>query len=185
MKKRLFWLGVGALAIACLFGYAAENAAPALPTEDTSKIGVKVGEPAPALKPSGWVQGKPVKKLEQGQAYLIEFWATWCIPCRESIPHLDQLHRKYKDKGLTVIGTNVGEDPQRVKEFVEKLADKMTYRVALDEKETVAKTWYAGADENPIPFAFLIDSRGKIVWKGFPLELDEKTIEKALPGSAS
>jgi thiol-disulfide isomerase/thioredoxin len=131
------------------------------------------------------VQGDQVKQLEPGKAYLVEFWATWCGPCRESIPHVDELHKKYKNKGLIVIGTDVGEDQQRVKEFIEKMADKMTYRVALDETNAMVTAWFAGADENPIPFAFLVDPQGKIAWKGFPLELDEKTIEKVLPGSQS
>jgi thiol-disulfide isomerase/thioredoxin len=107
------------------------------------------------------VQGDPVKQLEPGKAYLIEFWATWCGPCRESIPHVDELHKKYKNKGLIVIGTDVGEDQQRVKEFIEKMADKMTYRVALDETNAMVTAWFAGADENPIPFAFLVDPREK------------------------
>jgi len=95
-----------------------------VPTEDTSKIGVKVGEAAPRLQPSGWVQGDPVKQLEPGKAYLVEFWATWCPPCRESIPHLNELHKQFKDKGLIVIGTSVGEDQQRVKELSKKWLTK-------------------------------------------------------------
>jgi thiol-disulfide isomerase/thioredoxin len=186
--QQLFRLGLcWILAVAC--GSCSDGTASAtrtVPTDDdAAKIGVKVGEIAPRLQPSGWVQGDPVKQLEPGKAYLVEFWATWCGPCRESIPHVDELHKKYKNKGLIVIGTDVGEDQQRVKEFIEKMADKMTYRVALDETNAMVTAWFAGADENPIPFAFLVDPQGKIAWKGFPLELDEKTIEKVLPGSQS
>ena len=181
---QVLWLAASiGVTLVCSCSNGAENATRTIPTDDdVSKIGIKIGESAPALKPSGWVQGDPVKVPEPGKTYLIEFWATWCAPCRESIPHLNELHNKYKSKGLTVIGTNVGEDPQRVKEFVEKLGDKMTYRVALDETDAMAKVWYAGDENNPIPFAFLINSQGKIAWKGFPLDLDEKTIEKVLPG---
>ena len=68
---------------------------------------LKVGDTAPKLQTGKWVQGSPVKDFEKGKAYIVEFWATWCGPCRESIPHLNETYKKYKDKGLTVIGMNV------------------------------------------------------------------------------
>ena len=97
---------------------------------------LKVGDPAPKLQNGKWVQGDPVKEFKEGKAYLVEFWATWCGPCRVSIPHLNEIHNKYKDKGLVVIGQDCWErDEALVGPFVEKMGDKMTYRVALDDKE--------------------------------------------------
>jgi len=63
---------------------------------------------AAALKISDWVKGKPVD-LAAGkgkQVYVIEFWATWCGPCRTSIPHLTELQKKFKDKGVTFVGVS-------------------------------------------------------------------------------
>src|ERR1700743_2477326 len=67
------------------------------------------GDKAPKLYVSKWVQGEPVKEFKLGTAYIVAFWATWCGPCREEIPYLNQLHNKYKDSGLVVIGQDVWE----------------------------------------------------------------------------
>src|SRR6266404_3560076 len=95
---------------------------------------LKVGDKAPKLQNGKWVQGDPVKDFEAGKTYLVEFWATWCGPCRVSIPHLNELHNKYKNKGLIVIGQDCWErDEALVAPFIEKMGEKMTYRVALDD----------------------------------------------------
>ncbi|HRT09981.1 MAG TPA: TlpA disulfide reductase family protein [Candidatus Paceibacterota bacterium] len=149
---------------------------------------LKVGDPAPKLEVGKWVQGDPVTRFEPGKAYLVEFWATWCGPCRATIPHLNELHNKFKDKGLVVIGQNVWErDESLVAPFVKKMGDKMTYRVALDDKSAnkegkMAKSWMEAAGRNGIPSAFLVDKSGKIAWIGHPMQLKEAQIEKVLGG---
>src|SRR5438552_4228217 len=101
---------------------------------------LKVGDKAPKIQNGKWVQGEPVKEFQKGKAYLVEFWATWCGPCRVSIPHLNEIHNQYKDKGLIVIGQDCFErDDSLVAPFVKKMGDKMTYRVALDDKESSKK----------------------------------------------
>ena len=147
---------------------------------------LKVGDPAPKLQTGKWVQGEPVKGFQKGKAYLVEFWATWCPPCRTSIPHLNEVHNKFKDKGLIVIGQDCWErDESLVAPFVKKMGDKMTYRVALDDKAgnkkgQMAVTWMEAADRDGIPSAFLVDAKGKIAWIGHPMQLKEETIEAAL-----
>src|SRR5436190_22041055 len=126
------------------------------------------GDPAPKLQTGTWVQGEPVKDFEKGKAYIVEFWATWCGPCRVSIPHLNEIHNKFKDKNLVVIGQDCFErDESLVKPFVKKMDDKMTYRVALDDKQVsdkgkMAETWMEAAGQNGIPSAFLVDTKGVI-----------------------
>src|SRR5580765_805222 len=131
-------------------------------TLSTTAAELKVGDPAPKLKPGKWVQGEPVKEFEKDKVYIVEFWATWCGPCRVSIPHLNDTHKKFKDKGVVVIGQDVWEQEEGgVAPFVKKMGDKMTYRVALDDKSTIkegamAMTWMKAADQNGIPTAFIV-----------------------------
>jgi len=149
---------------------------------------LKVGDPAPKLQTGKWVQGAPVKQFTKDNAYLVEFWATWCGPCRVSIPHLNEIYNKFKDKGLVVIGVDCWErDDALVAPFVKKMGDKMQYRVVLDDKTDskrgkMAETWMAAAGRNGIPSAFLVDKQGKIAWIGHPMQLKETVIEDVLAG---
>jgi len=147
-----------------------------------------IGDPAPKLQVAKWVQGEPVKEFAKDKAYIVEFWATWCGPCRASIPHLNEVYKKFKDKDLVVIGQDVWErDETLVKPFIEKMGDKMTYRVAMDDKSTrekgaMAETWMEAAGQNGIPAAFLVGKDGKIAWIGHPMSLEESTIQEVLDG---
>lgn len=149
---------------------------------------LKVGDPAPKLQTGKWVQGEPVTEFKPGTAYIVEFWATWCGPCRASIPHLNEIYTKFKDKGLVVIGQNCWEqDDSLVAPFVKKMGDQMTYRVALDDKSDskkgkMAETWMAAAGQNGIPTAFLIDTKGTVAWIGHPMALKEQVIEDVVAG---
>ena len=151
---------------------------------------LKVGDPAPKLQTGKWVQGDPVKDFEKGKAYIVEFWATWCPPCRKSIPHLNEIYLKYKDKGLVVIGQDCSErDDRGVAQFVKQMGDKMTYRVALDDKRSAPegemnKTWMEAAGQNGIPTAFVVDTKGTIAWIGHPMELKDDIIQNALSGKS-
>src|SRR6059036_3610528 len=148
---------------------------------------LKVGDPAPKLQTGKWVQGDPVKEFQKEKAYIVEFWATWCGPCRVSIPHLNELHTKFKDKGLVVIGQNVWErDQEVVAPFIKKMGSEMTYRVGLDtvegEQGKMAQTWMEAAGQDGIPTAFVVDKRGIIAWIGHPMHLKEDLLQQVLDG---
>jgi thiol-disulfide isomerase/thioredoxin len=145
-----------------------------------------VGDNAPKLQVAKWVQGQPVDGFEAGKTYIVEFWATWCGPCRASIPHLNELHEKFKDKGIIVIGQDVWEqDESTVAPFLKTMGEKMTYRVALDDKSSqkdgaMALTWMKAAGQNGIPTAFIINKQGRIAWIGHPMTLNEKLLDDVL-----
>jgi thiol-disulfide isomerase/thioredoxin len=154
----------------------------------TAEAKLTVGDPAPKLQVAKWVQGEPVKAFDTNHVYIVEFWATWCGPCRASIPHLNELWQKFKDRGLIAIGQDVWEqNDDGVAPFVKKMGDQMTYRVALDDKNSETKgamavTWMDAANQNGIPTAFIVNQQGRIAWIGHPMGLDEKTLADILAG---
>lgn len=143
-----------------------------------SQAKLKVGDPAPPLKVMKWVKGTPVSGFKAGKLYVVEFWATWCGPCRVSIPHISTLASKYKGQ-ITFSGIDLWEQSKgaareaSVAKFVKEQGVKMSYNVGMDDDGgTMAKTWMAAAGQNGIPTAFVIGKNGRILWIGHPMELD-------------
>jgi thiol-disulfide isomerase/thioredoxin len=139
-----------------------------------------LGSKAPKLELKKFIKGEEVKGFEKGKIYVVELWATWCGPCRTTIPHLTELQKKHKD--LTIIGVAIlEEDQDAVPDFVEEMGDKMDYRVALDlvpegEEPTEGKivtNWMKPAEQQGIPTAFIINGDSKIAWIGHPSEMEE------------
>lgn len=138
-----------------------------------------LGGPAPKLEVAKFIKGKEVKEFEKGKIYVVDLWATWCRPCKQLIPYLNELQKNYKD--VTFIGVAVQEEePAEVVEFVEKMGDSMAYRVAIDlvpensspgEGKTVVN-WMEATPLPRIPCAFIIDKAGKIAWMGDPDKLE-------------
>lgn len=128
---------------------------------------LNIGDAAPALDISDWVKGSPVK-FETGKVYVVEFWATWCGPCRVNIPKLTALQKQYADKKLTVIGVSVDQaGVETVKTFVEKAGAKMDYTIGLDAGGTM-RNYMMAVNRGGIPYAFVVDAAGKLAWHGHP-----------------
>lgn len=161
----------------------AQHTNPPKPDKPKEKAGageatgsLKTGDKAPALTIDKWVKGDQVKGFEKGKVYVVEFWATWCPPCRESIPHLTEMQHKHKD--VTFIGVASSEHgsdastEDNLRQFVKKEGKSMDYRVGYDPQRKMSKTWMEPAGQNGIPCAFVVDGDGKIAWIGHPMELE-------------
>lgn len=95
-----------------------------------------------------------------GKVVLVDFWATWCPPCRRSIPVLSDLHNKYSDQGFAVVGISLDtKGPEEVAKFAENF--RIPYSVIMGDAD-MAKKWNLGRS---IPTAFLVDRQGKVVNK--------------------
>jgi thiol-disulfide isomerase/thioredoxin len=123
--------------------------------------------------PSGTLNFLGPKPEMEGQPLLLEFWATWCPPCRESIPHLNEIHGRFKDRGLLVVG--VTDEPNAVIRKFQKEVP-MDYAVATDTGGRLNEKMGVSG----IPHAFLVSKSGEIVWEGHPMRLRDEDIEKIL-----
>lgn len=173
MLRPALLAAVSMLAVA--FGQATTTATPLMPGSD-----------APSLKVSEWVKGKEIKSFKPGMVYVVEFWATWCGPCKTSIPHITKLAKQHEGK-VEVIGVSIwerGDDiPTMVKNFVKEFGDKMDYNVAIDSADThMTKAWMEAGYRNGIPSAFIVNGEGKVAWIGHPMSMD-KPLEDTINGT--
>jgi thiol-disulfide isomerase/thioredoxin len=150
-----------------------------------------VGSPAPAIKVAKWLKGKPIPKFEPGKVYVMEFWATWCGPCKTSIPHLTELAKKYQGKA-TFTGVSVFEVPQpkdesyipKVDKFVKDWGKKMDYNVAVDGKDGwMGANWMRAAEQPGIPTAFVVDQKGRVAWIGHPMDGLDEAVGQVIAGT--
>lgn len=150
-------------------------------TDLNAQDSLRVGDPAPPIVVRKWIKGKPVTKFQPGMVYLVDLWATWCVPCVAAIPHMSQLAQQYKGK-VEVLGFDIREDKRgkgkdflaKVERFVKWSGDRMSYAVAVDAPGGIMeKTWYNATGENGIPEVFVVDQQGKIAWFGHPHYVDD------------
>ena len=92
----------------------------------------------------------------RGQVVLVNFWASWCGPCRIEFPALKSIYEKYKDKGFTIVAVNLGEKPQTAAEFAKQF--ELPFTVMLDTNAGVARIYGAYS----IPTSYFLDRQGVI-----------------------
>lgn len=116
-------------------------------------------KPAPALKLKD-IEGKShdLAKL-RGKVVLINFWATWCPPCRREMPSMERLSQRFKGQPFVVLAVDVGEDPDTIETFASQLDTTLTFPILLDTRSHAMRAWRVAG----LPTTFLIDKQGRIV----------------------
>jgi peroxiredoxin len=122
----------------------------------TAGAAVQALQPAPDFTLQR-AEGGNLRLVEQrGQVVLINFWASWCGPCRVEMPHLNRLHDKYKAGGFTVLGVNIDDDPRHGAATAVRWGLK--FPVLLDASKAVTRRYDLGA----MPSTVLVDRDGRI-----------------------
>jgi cytochrome c biogenesis protein CcmG, thiol:disulfide interchange protein DsbE len=135
----------------------------------------------PLVRPD--LEGNAVDlKAKRGRALLVNFWATWCEPCRDEMPSLQRLRAKLAGKPFEVITVNFGESREKIAQFLGK--EDLTLPVLVDTQKEAAKDWGVGG----LPMTFLVDARGRVRYsvfgerdwsEGAALALVEKLVAEA------
>jgi len=132
----------------------------ALPVFATSSSG-----PAPAFQLTGR-NGKAIDLSQfKGQVVMINFWATWCKPCREEMPLLEDIYKKYKPMGFTLLGVNVEPNSKDAEVWLGKLNKPVTFPVAFDTESKVTKLYKVVV----MPSTVFVDRKGnvRVIHKGY------------------
>jgi len=167
MKQISKWFAALTIAIFCsaTVGFSAEKEEPKKP---------EVGKAAPLF--SARTLEKKLVKLEklQGKLVLLDFWATWCPPCRAEIPHLQKAYEQYHKKGFEILSISLDKRAEDLPKFFEKT--KMPWLHVFDATQSLSELYFI----EYIPSPFLIDPKGKIVEMGDDLRGEDlfKAIEK-------
>jgi peroxiredoxin len=149
----------------------------AMPSPAHATIAVSGNAPDFTLRS---MEGPNLRLQEQrGQVVMINFWATWCGPCRQEMPHLTRLYDKYRSAGFVMLGVNVDDDARRATDLATKLGLK--FPVLLDTDKTVSRLYDLGT----MPTSVLVDRNGRVryVHNGYVAgyeDLYEKQIRELL-----
>lgn len=157
--------------------------------DDAPKKKIGIGDKAPPIDIAHWIKGveldeegklQTITDFEDGKVYVLEFWATWCGPCKAGMPHLSELQKKYKDYDVTVIGVSDEPLPTVVnflfttwKQDGKIQNDRTEYVLTTDPDESVKNDYFRAAGLRGIPSAFIIGKDGHVEWIGHPMAMDE------------
>jgi len=158
-------LGIILIALAALltgFYLSAKYFSEPLPASRLSPGGILVGSQRPDFR-LGSTKGEIVTPADfSGKTLLINFWATWCVPCRHEMPMLMNLQKKFGPEGLQVVGIAL-DDVQSTRDFVRKY--RITYPILVGGADVMETSIAYGNVENVLPYSVLVDKEGIVRWQ--------------------
>jgi len=166
------------LLVVCSTEPAAKSSFLAMPIEAKPAGDWAVGDKPPPLALGDFLKGVEFRAFKPGTVYVVEFWATWCRPCIEEMPHFNKLVKQYPNVVFLYVDV-WDKDPDAVKDFVKRMGDKMNFTIALDGDQdedgtgTMAKTWLTAFGGKGLPSTVVIDGTGTVAWMGAPNKIDE------------
>ena len=122
----------------------------------TTASAIKVKQTAPDFTLAS-NKGKNIRLNDlRGKVVMINFWATWCAPCRKELPLLNNLYNKYKNKGFVLLGVNIDEKSSLAKKMIKEL--KINFPVLFDKTQSTSESY----DLQAMPSTFIIDKNGVV-----------------------
>jgi peroxiredoxin len=139
----VFWAGAGLLAASLIFA-----------------ASIKLREAVPADFSLPALDGGTIRLADfRGKTVVLNFWASWCVPCLEEMPELESFHQNHRSGDVVIIGVNVGETPQTARAFAHKVG--VTFPIALDADTSVATRY----GMRGLPMTIIVGPEGFIRWK--------------------
>ncbi|MHB0983703.1 MAG: TlpA family protein disulfide reductase [Thiobacillus sp.] len=158
MKMRNRLAGM-TLAVLCLPGVPVASAIAADLPPLSHSLTRQAPKPAPALKLKD-LDGQPYDLAQlKGKVVLINFWATWCPPCRREMPSMERLSQTLKGEAFSVLAVDVGENADTIETFTGQLDTALTFPILLDTRSRTMQAWKVAG----LPTTFLVDKQGRIV----------------------
>ena len=115
----------------------------------------------------------------RGKVVMLNFWATWCPPCRREMPSMQRLYDKYRERGLVVVAVNQWEDPELVFEFTGRLSLEPTFPILFDRESRISEEYGVKG----LPTTYLLDKQGNIRFRAIGgREFDHPEVEALIEG---
>ena len=134
--------------------------------------GLKIGDKIPELDTVN-LEGKPVRLSDfKDKILIIDFWATWCVPCVREFPHFDKFHKKFKDKGVELIAISIDNNLKKVVKFNKR--KNYSFTILHDTNKKTVKSFKV----NKVPTLFIIGPDHKVRYE--PIEGGKRNIDELL-----
>jgi peroxiredoxin len=172
---RLVFGSFASLLAMSIAGCAASDEGASSPS--SSEVHPLVGATAPAFSRPSVTGGTGTVSTEslQGKVAIVDFWATWCEPCKKSFPKLEELNVKYRSSGLQIVGVSEDDDADGIPMFAKEFGSK--FPLIWDQQKSIAAKW----QPKSMPCTFIVDKNGVVRFVHFGFhDGEEASIEQEI-----